>query len=164
MRPEAAVLVVSDRVSAGLREDKSGPAARKALAPFASVVALEVVPDDQARIAEKMLEWCAGGLDVVLTLGGTGFSPRDVTPEATRLVIQREAPGLATGLLIDGLRSTSRAVLSRAVAGIRGQTLIVNLPGSPMAVRSAVGYLGPLLEHATAMLRGEGHEGEHADS
>ena len=158
MSPDVAVLVVSDRVAAGSRQDESGPAACEALGPFAAVVALAVVPDEAEPIREHLLSWCDDGVEVVLTLGGTGFSPRDVTPEATRSVIEREAPGLIVGLVVNGLQSTPRAVLSRAVAGIRGNTLIVNLPGSPKGVRESVAYLGPLLTHAMAMLRGEGHE------
>ncbi len=157
MRPRIALLVVSDRVAAGRMDDESGPEAALALGAAGHVVRTQVVPDDLIAIRDRLLEWCKGGVDVILTLGGTGFSPRDVTPEATRAVIQREAPGLMTALVAKGLSNTPRAALSRAVAGLRGQTLIINLPGSPRAVRESMEILRELLPHAVEMMQGGTH-------
>lgn len=154
----AGVLVVSDRASKGEMEDRSGPAARAALADFARIVESDIVPDDYARIRERLIEWSDGRLDIILTLGGTGLSPRDLTPEATRSVLDRELPGLVFALLAEGLSATPRAALSRAVAGQRGATLIVNLPGSPAAVTQYVRFLRSVLPHAVSMMRGAGHE------
>jgi molybdopterin adenylyltransferase len=153
----AGVLVVSDRVSAGLMEDRSGAEAAAALAAFAEVAEIGVVADDFETIRQRLLEWCGKGLDVIFTVGGTGFSPRDVTPEATRSVIEREAAGLITALVVNGLAGTPRAALSRAAAGLRGRTLIVNLPGSRSAVRESISYLSGVLAHAVEMMRGGGH-------
>ncbi len=123
------------------------------------VVEMTVVPDERDQIREILIAWCdEKKLDVILTLGGTGLGPRDVTPEATRDVLERELPALITALLVEGLVSTKRAVLSRAVAGARGHTLIVNLPGSPKAVRQYITYLLDVLPHAAKMLDGGNHE------
>lgn len=150
------VLTVSDRSSQGLREDRSGPAlcglveaqgwraARKA-----------VVPDERAVIEQTLVDWAdSGEVDVILTTGGTGFSPRDVTPEATLAVSERQAPGLAEAIRAVGLHSTPHAMLSRGAAGIRGQTLIVNLPGSPKAAQEGFEVILPALPHAVAVLTG----------
>jgi len=153
-----AVLVASDRVAAGEMEDRSGAEAAAALGTFAEVVETAVLPDERAEIAAKLKEWCDAGIDVILTVGGTGFSPRDVTPEATRDVIDREAPALAAALLVEGLKSTPRAALSRAVAGLRGRTLIINVPGSLSAVRESTAFLEGLLPHAVEMMAGGAHE------
>lgn len=159
-RLEVGVLVVSDRASAGEMEDRSGPEAADALAPFADVKATAIVPDEIDAIRTQLREWRDDGVDVIFTLGGTGLSPRDVTPEATRAVLDRELPALTTALLINGLRSTPRAMLSRAVAGHSGRTLIVNLPGKPAAVRESIEYLAEVLPHAVEMMRGAGHPHE----
>ena len=156
-RFRAAILVVSDRASAGRMEDRSGPQAAAMLEPLAGACQTAIVPDDAAQIRSRLLAWCEEGVDVILTLGGTGLSPRDVTPEATRSVIERELPALPLALMVKGLAATPRAMLSRAVAGVRGRSLIVNLPGSPSAVRESVEYLRDVLPHAVEMIHGGGH-------
>ncbi|MCK4374702.1 MAG: MogA/MoaB family molybdenum cofactor biosynthesis protein [Candidatus Brocadiae bacterium] len=156
MRIRAAILVASDRISRGVEQDRSGALAAQLLAEVADadVAEVRVVPDELERIAETLREWCAEGMDLILTVGGTGFSPRDVTPEATRTVIEREAPGISTALLVRGLESTPRAMLSRATAGVCGRTLIVNLPGSRSAVTESVEYLLEVLPHALEIIGG----------
>ena len=153
---QAAVVTVSDKGAAGQRADVSGPLLADLLRKLgAEVVHQAIVPDERAEI-ERMLLTLADELrvDLVVTTGGTGLTPRDVTPEATRAVIEREAPGLAEALRFEGYRRTPLAVLSRGVAGVRGGTLIVNLPGSPKAVREGMETLAPILPHAIRMLRG----------
>ncbi len=128
----------------------------------AEVVAQGVVPDEEGTIVARLEEWCDElSLDLIITTGGTGFAPRDVTPEATRRVLEREAPGLAEAMRLEGLRKTPHALLSRGVAGIRGRTLIVNLPGSPKAVKEGLEVILPALPHAVATLRGTAGE-DHA--
>lgn len=158
MKIESAVLVVSDRASRGEREDASGPAAREVLEDFTDVVDVAVVPDDYAQIRNRLLEWCGERVDAVFTLGGTGLSPRDVTPEATESVIEKKIPAMTTALLFNGLMDTPNAMLTRGVAGVRGRTLIVNLPGNPDAVRSGLEYLEPVLPHAIEVIRGRSTE------
>ena len=152
-----AILTVSDACSRGERRDKSGELiAEWCEAAGWSIAARDVVPDERALITTRLLEWAdRGDLDVVLTTGGTGFGPRDVTPEATRPVLEREAPGLAEEIRRRGLASTPHAVLSRGLAGTRGAALVVNLPGSPGGVRDGLAVLRPLLPHVCALLRGE---------
>lgn len=150
------VLTVSDRTARGESEDRSGPAivelVRTALA--ADVVAQQVIPDEQPMIEALLRAWCdSDHIDLVLTTGGTGFAPRDVTPEATLAVIDRQAPGFAEAMRSASLQVTPHAMLSRAVSGIRGRTLIVNLPGSPKAVREQLAVILPALPHAIELLQ-----------
>ena len=153
---KAGALTISDRCARGEQEDVSGAVLAERLAASGyDVAARAVVPDDAELVAGTLLSWCDAGCDLILTTGGTGFSPRDIAPEATRRVIERDAPGLAEMLRSEGYRTTPRAVLSRGVAGIRGRTLIVNLPGSPAAVRQESDLLLPLLHHALAVLNDE---------
>lgn len=157
MDMRAAVVTISDKGFAGTRVDASGPLLVEALRALgAEVVAQETLPDELERIS-GLLQHLADDLqvDVILTTGGTGPAPRDHTPEATRAVIEREMPGLAEALRFQGYQKTPMAVLSRGVAGIRGCCLIVNLPGSPKAVRDGMEVLSPILPHAVQMVRGE---------
>ncbi|HUW10587.1 MAG TPA: molybdopterin adenylyltransferase [Anaerolineae bacterium] len=157
------ILTISDRSHRGQRDDRSGPAIRDLLVGRMSDISVEVeaiVPDELAVIRDTLLEWAdILALDLVLTTGGTGFAPRDVTPEATRAVLDREAPGLGEAMRAASLHVTPHAMLSRAVAGVRKSTLIVNLPGSPRAVKENLEVLMPALPHALALLRGETPDG-----
>ncbi len=164
----AAVVTVSDKGYAGEREDISGPVLAELLREMgAEVVRQEVVPDERDQIEQLLIELVdETGVDLVMTTGGTGATPRDVTPEATRAVIEREMPGLAEAVRFTGYRSTPLAVLSRGTSGLRGRTLIVNLPGSPNAVRDGMETLAPILPHAVRMTRGkhtEHHHHEHEE-
>lgn len=149
------ILTISDRSSRGEREDLSGPALAVLLRARDWTVSMsEILPDSREVISLKLKEWCGrGDLDVILTTGGTGFAPRDVTPEATRSVIEREAPGLAEVMRAESLKITPHAMLSRAVAGIRGRTLILNLPGSPKGAVENLQAVVEVLEHAVQLLR-----------
>jgi molybdopterin adenylyltransferase len=159
------ILTVSDRSSRGERVDTGGPALEQAVAerlPDAVVALTAIVPDDQATISGMLVEWSdRKQLDLILTTGGTGFAPRDVTPEATRAILHREAPGLAEAMRAESLRVTPHAVLSRAVTGIRGRTLILNLPGSPKGAVENLTTVLPILPHAIELLQeapeAEGH-------
>lgn len=157
------ILTISDSSYRGEREDLSGPLIREMVVErLGAKVELEaVVPDEFDIIKGTLMVWSDEvGLDLILTTGGTGFGPRDVTPEATRVVIEREAPGLAEAMRAKGLEITPHAILSRAVAGIRGHTLIVNLPGSPKAVREDLEVILPAFPHGIELLKGGrgGHE------
>jgi molybdenum cofactor synthesis domain-containing protein len=159
----AAIITVSTRGAAGERTDESGPAMRDALiAAGHEVVHADLVPDDVAGVANAILSAVRAGANVVLTSGGTGLSPNDVTPEATRRVIDREVPGIAEALRARSLEKTPHGMLSRGVAGAVGSTLVVNLPGSPRAVRESLEMLLPVLPHAVELLAGESGEPGHA--
>lgn len=152
----AAVVTVSDGVAHGTREDVSGDVAEELLrAAGFDVSEHRVVPDERAEIETLLVELAEKGTNLVATTGGTGFGPRDVTPEATRAVIDREAPGLAELMRRAGLENTPMAALSRAVVGSRRGTLIINLPGSPAAVRESLEAVMPVLPHAVELLTGE---------
>jgi molybdenum cofactor synthesis domain-containing protein len=148
------ILTLSDRSSRGERADASGPALANLIqAEGWSVVIQSLLPDEEYAIREMLTSWAdSGELDVILTTGGTGFSPRDVTPEATRAVIERDAPGLAEAMRAASLKITPHAMLSRIVTGIRKKTLIINLPGSPKGAVENLQVILPVLSHAIQLL------------
>ena len=159
-----AILTISDAGARGDRIDTSGDAIQTwAEARGYEIAARILVPDDAVQIVTNLTAWCdLGTVDLVLTTGGTGLSPRDITPEATKAVIDREAPGIAERLRVLALTTFPRAALSRGVSGTRGRTLVVNLPGSPNGVRDALAGLDPIIDHAIAILRGE--HGDHSST
>ena len=154
------ILTVSDKGSQGKREDKSGETIREIFSQMdARVVDYAIVPDERDIIAKKLAAWSdSGKVDMIITTGGTGLAPRDVTPEATLDVVDRIAPGFAEVMRAESLKKTPHAMLSRAVAGIRKKTLIINLPGSPKAVRECLEAIMPALPHAVETLKGEASE------
>lgn len=158
----AAVLTISTSLARGEGEDVSGPLlARHATGAGCEVGGVEVLPDDRAAIVGRLRELVAAGVSFVFTTGGTGLTADDVTPEATREVIEREAPAFQQAMLIEGLRHQPLALLSRGVSGIAGRTLIVNFPGNPKAIDQVFGVIAPALRHAAATLEREGARGEH---
>jgi molybdenum cofactor synthesis domain-containing protein len=156
----AVIITVSDRGARGEREDGSGPEiARMLEAAGLEIIGRRIIPDEKEMIRQMLLEWCDGGdADLILTTGGTGVSPRDVTPDATREVIDREIPGMAEAMRRQSAAVTPHAMISRALAGIRGRTLIINLPGSPKGARENFSVLLPALTHAIEKIKGDESE------
>jgi molybdenum cofactor synthesis domain-containing protein len=156
----AGILTISDKGSRGERQDKSGEAIREILSGMdARILNYDIVPDEKELIIEKLIKWAdEDSLDVVITTGGTGLTPRDVTPEATLAVVDRIVPGFAEAMRAESLKKTPHAMLSRAVVGTRGQCLIINLPGSPKAVRECLQVILPALPHAVETLKGQAGE------
>jgi molybdopterin adenylyltransferase len=150
----AAILTLSDKGSKGEREDLAGPLIREMISAIgATVEYYEIIPDEKGLLKEKLIDYCTK-VDLVLTTGGTGLSPRDITPEATLEVIDKEVPGIAETMRSAGLEKTKRAMLSRAVAGVRGDALIINLPGSPKAVKEGLEAIMEVIPHAIEKTKG----------
>lgn len=156
----AVIITVSDRGARGEREDKSGPEIAGMLGTIGiEIVGSVIIPDEGEQIRRVLLEWSEGGkADLILTTGGTGVSPRDVTPDATREVIEREIPGMGEAMRRQSSAVTPHAMISRALAGIRGRTLIINLPGSPKGARENLGAVMPALLHAVEKIQGDERE------
>lgn len=156
----AGILTMSDKGSRGEREDLSGKEIEKMIKDLpAKVLAYEIIPDEADIIKKKIIEFAdKKKVDLILTTGGTGVSPRDVTPEATKAVIDRELPGMAEVMRMESLKKTPNAMISRAVCGIRRQTLIINLPGSPKAVRENLAVVLPAISHAVEKIKGSQEE------
>lgn len=156
----AAILTLSDRCSTGERADGSGPALRSWLEERGvSVTCTEVIPDEASLISEKLAAWSdSGSFDLILTTGGTGVSPRDVTPEATERVVDRVLPGFGEVMRAESLKKTPHAIISRAIAGIRKNTLIINLPGSPKGATENISFVWAAVPHAVAKLQGDPEE------
>jgi molybdopterin adenylyltransferase len=154
------VLTISDKGAKGERQDESGQMIREILPSIdARIVNYDIVPDDKELIVEKLVKWVdVDDLDVLITTGGTGLTPRDVTPEATLTVVDRIVPGIAEAMRAESLKKTPHAMLSRAVAGARGKCLIINLPGSPKAVRECLEVILPALPHAVETLKDQAGE------
>ena len=159
----AGILVISDRGWSGEKDDVSGQVARECLSQLpVTVTEFEIIPDEKNVISSKLMEWVdEGKLDLIITSGGTGLSPRDVTPEATLEVVEKVIPGLTEAMRVETTKAKPEAMLSRAVAGSRGKCLIVNLPGSPGGVRECLGVIMPVLPHALEVLWGKIFEGDH---
>lgn len=155
-KPRAIVVTISDSASRGEREDLSGPAVKEELERVGcEVLAVQIVPDELQIIRDHLLEHSQSSeIDLIVTTGGTGLAPRDVTPEATLTVIEKSVPGLAELMRIEGIKSNPRAALSRAVVGVRNKTLIINLPGSVKGVRESLGALAKVLGHALEVVSG----------
>lgn len=151
------ILTISDKGWKGQRSDESGKEVRDSLSSLDSrVIKYEIVPDEVDAIAGKLTEWADGGsVDVILTTGGTGLGPRDVTPEATLSVVHKVAPGFTEAMRAETFATTPMAILSRAVAGVRGKCLIINLPGSPKAVQECLKVILPVIPHAVEIIKGE---------
>jgi len=149
------ILTVSDRSFSGDRDDVSGPLLKILIEESGwETVRLGIVPDELEEIAKTLIDWAdSGSVDVILTTGGTGFAPRDITPEATLKVVERKAPGLVESIRAESLKITSHAMLSRAEAGIRGSTLIINFPGNPKAVEENLEIISPVLPHAVDLIK-----------
>jgi len=151
------IVTISDKAWQGKRSDKSGPAIRESFSTVdCQVVKYEVIPDEMDIIAQKLAQWAdEGSVDVIITTGGTGLAPRDVTPEATLSIVDKVVPGLAEMMRAQSFPVTPHSMLSRAVAGIRKRCLIINLPGSPKAVRECLEIILPVLPHAVEVIKGE---------
>jgi molybdopterin adenylyltransferase len=160
------ILTISDKASQGQRPDKSGEVIRDSLSKIGSaIIKYEVIPDELEVISGKLLEWADKGIvDVIFTTGGTGLGQRDITPEATLSVIDKTVPGFAEAMRLKSLEKTPMAVLSRATAGVRGQCLIINLPGSPKAVRECLEVVLPAIPHAVEIIKGEVTEHDFQDA
>jgi molybdenum cofactor synthesis domain-containing protein len=153
------VLTLSDKGSRGEREDESGRVLQEMVAPLGEIVRYQVVPDEEELIVATLVEWVdKDGVDLILTTGGTGLSARDITPEATARVIEREIPGMAEAMRAASMAKTPHAMISRALAGVRRQSMIINLPGSPKGVRENLEVVYPALEHALLKLKGDPSE------
>lgn len=155
-----AILTMSDKGSRGEREDKSGQVIREMIEGLpAEIISYEVIPDEKDIIKKKLINLSdIIKVDAIFTTGGTGLSPRDVTPDATVEVIEKEVPGMAEAMRAESLKKTHTAMISRAVAGVRGKTLIINLPGSPKAVRENLSVILPAIPHAIEKLKGDRKE------
>lgn len=150
------VMTVSDRCSRKICEDKSGPLISELLSDMAETAEYVIVPDEKEEISRELIRLSDEvKSDIIFTTGGTGFAPRDVTPEATKAVIEKDVPGIPEAIRAKSLEITPKAMLSRATAGIRGKTLIINLPGSPKAVRESLEVVMPVLKHAVETLSGD---------
>ncbi len=156
----AAILTVSDKGSIGEREDKSGPEVASLIIDLpAKIVARDIVADEVSLISEKLIDYIDNqGIDLVITTGGTGVTPRDVTPEATRAVLERELPGMSEAMRAESLKKTPYAMVSRALCGVRGTSLIINLPGSPRAVRENLAVVIPAIWHTVLKIKGSSED------
>ncbi len=159
MNLKIAIITVSDRASAGIYNDESGPAAEKALRnAFESrelTAERSIVPDDPAKLKEALQGYVSRGFDFIFTTGGTGIGPRDITPEVTAELVEKEIPGIGEAMRAFSMQITKNAMLSRATAGLCGKTIVINLPGSPKAVTEIIEFLADVLAHSQAMIRGE---------
>jgi molybdopterin adenylyltransferase len=150
------ILTLSDKGARGERQDESGRVIREMIATLGDIRRYQVIPDEEEQIVRTLVEWVdREGLDLVLTTGGTGLTPRDITPEATARVIEREIPGMAEAMRLASMQKTPHAMLSRALAGVRRRSLIINLPGSPKAARENLEAVLPALEHALLKIKGD---------
>jgi molybdopterin adenylyltransferase len=159
---KTAIVTISDRCFSGERQDVSGPLIEESLVPDSyTVTERKIIPDDLDVIKGTLLQMANGDVDLIITTGGTGFSPRDVTPEATEMVIRKKTPGIDFILYSQGIKSTPNAVLSRGISGIRNRTLIINLPGNPRAIKDSIDVLIPILPHALKILQNIASESEN---